>query len=260
IAESTVIPAQMDPGSFLLSRAGENTWQLDNQLSLQAYNTASGVTDLHFQAVVRPASNPLRYLRAYPELSEGVLYAGYEQVSTLSQEKADPIMSCSWNVIQLKPPGQIIIPISPIFEVSDYETQLVDDTYQIVHDNYLSLRITGERTYKTGYKAAHLTGRFGYYQESGTDQAVLLVRNYYNNPSSDYFEEAYNRPGEWGSSLFVYNDGGSYGGYGEIECFGQTIGGPDGRTTSVDPMQAWLFSGRTASIRKIALHLLSVRL
>jgi hypothetical protein len=57
----------------------------------------------------------------------------------------------------------------------------------------------------------------------------------------------------------IYNDGGALGGFGELECFGQTIGGDTYRTASSDPMILWLYVGPEEQIEDISLHLLGVK-
>ena len=62
-----------------------------------------------------------------------------------------------------------------------------------------------------------------------------------------------------GDSVHVYNDSGALGGFGELECFGQTIGGDNDRTASSDPMILWLYVGPEEQIEDISLHLLGVK-
>jgi hypothetical protein len=67
------------------------------------------------------------------------------------------------------------------------------------------------------------------------------------------------RPAGGGNSVHIYNDGGALGGFGELECFGQTIGGDTDRTASSDPMILWLYVGPEEQIEDISLHLLGVK-
>jgi hypothetical protein len=258
-AESTAIPPAMDPGSFRLEQAGGESWRLTNQMALEAFNTAQGIKSLQLEVVIRPAADPLRFLSEYHILRQHVRYTGYDQYVVLKENNTDDIMSSAWNVIEIQPGGQVIIPISPLFETANYESLSVDENYQSIHPGYVALKVTGDRIYKTGYQAAHVTGRFGYYHETARS-ADLIIRSFSNNPSSPYFEEASDRPGRWGSSLFVYNDNGSYGGYGEMECFGQTIGGRTGRSSAADTFSLWLYRGDPVIVRRVAAHLLGVQL
>ncbi len=65
-------------------------------------------------------------------------------------------------------------------------------------------------------------------------------------------------PGCNGHSVHVYNDGGGFGGFGELEVMGQTIGGETGRSASSDQFLLWMFVGPDPSIKRIARHLLGI--
>jgi hypothetical protein len=132
-----------------------------------------------------------------------------------------------------------------------------------VVNNHLRLRITGKRQYKVGYKAASMTGRMGYWNTLPNGREYILVRQFFNNPSSFYAEEPPDKPGETGHSVHVYNDGGQFGGensFGELECSGQTIGGRTGRQASTDNFLMWAYTGSPEAIRRIARILIGVSL
>ena len=173
------------------------------------------------------------------------------------EDKADGILSEVWNLVQLNPGGELIIPASPRVEYTDY-FEPVDAAHQTIAANHVRLRITGQQRYKVGYKAAHLTGRLAYLNRLDAGRSYLIVRNFFNNPSAGYAEEPAGRPGRNGHSVHVYNDGGGFGGFGELECTGQTIGGATGRAASMDRMVFWLYVGAHARLREIAVHLLGV--
>jgi hypothetical protein len=100
----------------------------------------------------------------------------------------------------------------------------------------------------------------GYFNHLDDDRAYLVVRNYFNNPSAYYAEEPDHSLGCRGHSIHVYNDGGDFGGFGEMECNLQTIGGPTGRSTSTDQLLLWLYVGAEDKVKKIALHLLGIEI
>ncbi len=122
----------------------------------------------------------------------------------------------------------------------------------------MRLKISGRKQFKVGYKAAHLYGRLGYLNQLDDGRSYLLVRNYFNNPSSPYAEEPPHQPGCNGHSVHVYNDGGGFGGFGELEVMGQTIGGETGRSASTDQFLLWLFVGPQPKIKRLARHLLGI--
>ena len=102
--------------------------------------------------------------------------------------------------------------------------------------------------------------RLAYFNHLDDGLAYLIVRDFFNNPSAAYIEEPAHLPGCRGHSVHVYNDDGKLGGFGEVECNGQTIGGVTGRSASTDQLALWLYVGTANKVREIALHLLGIEL
>ena len=252
-------PEQVDPGTYSLEQPESGQWRLSQDMTLQAYNLASGQKELCLERLIRQVEDPLRNVTGYPDLVDGVLFAGYEQVVTLSERKRDDIVSEAWSLTQLNPGGVLVIPASPRVEYTDYY-EPVDESLQTIHQDHVRLQITGNRQYKVGYKSAHVFGRLAYYNHLDDDQAYLIVRNFFNNPSVPYAEEPDHSPGCRGHSIHVYNDDGNAGGFGELECNLQTIGGDTGRSSSRDHLVLWLYVGAPDKVKEIGLHLLGVEL
>jgi hypothetical protein len=249
----------VDPGAYVLEQPGPDRWHLALDATLEAYNLASGQKELHLERLIQRAEDPLRHVTGYHALIDGVRFAGYEQVVSLSEFKSDEIMSEAWSLIQLKPGGELLIPASPYVEYTDYY-EPIDPSLQTIYPDHVRLKITGDRQYKVAYKAAHVFGRLGYLNRLDDGLAYLIVRNYFNNPSVPYAEEPAHSPGCRGHSIHVYNDNGMFGGFGELECNAQTIGGDTGRSASTDQMVLWLYVGPMAKIADIGLHLLGIDL
>lgn len=253
------LPAEVDPGHYELSQSGPQQWCLKQAITLQAYNVATGPKHLRIERFFDPAPDPLRALDRYAELVKGVQFAGYEQTVTLAETQADDITSQSWILIQVNPGGVMLIPFTAAVEVTDYY-EPVNETLQTIRDRHVQLRITGQRRYKTGYKAASLTGRLGYFNRLDDGRAYLIVRNFFNNPSTIYNEEPADRPGFFGDSVHIYNDSGAIGGFGELECAGQTIGGTSGKQCVTDAFLTWLYVGTPQKLNAISQILLGVAL
>jgi hypothetical protein len=252
-------PPQIDPGNYTLQQAGAREWKLSESMDLQAYNLATGLKHLRLERTIRPAPDPLRNLGAYARLTDGVTYLGYEQVVTLAESRLDEIMSEAWDLVQLNPGGELLIPASPAVEVTDYYAP-VDADHLHRHPNHIRLKLSGRRQYKVGIKAAQTLGRLGYYCPMGDTQAYLVVRNYFNNPSVPYTEEPDFPVGCRGHSIHVYNDGGQFGGFGEMEVNLPTIGGETGRSSSTDHLLLWIYIGVQEQVRRIAYHLLGIEI
>jgi hypothetical protein len=251
------VPDQMDPGQYTLDQPRPNQWRLSQEITLEAFNLATGQKKLTVEKRINRVEDPLRNLSNYAALLNGVIFAGYEQVVSLSEKELDDIVSEVWNLIQLNPGGQLLIPASPHVEHTDYY-EPIDNHYQSRHPNYLSLKITGDRQYKVGYKAAHVFGRLAYFNHLDGGQAYLLVRNFFNNPAAPYAEEPAGAPGQRGHSIHVYNDDGNLGGFGELECNGQTIGGVTGKPSTTDQFVLWFYVGAVDKVKRLVPHLLGI--
>lgn len=253
------VPEQMDPGQYSLEQPTPHQCRLTQEIRLDAYNLASGQKDLQVHKLIHQVEDPLRYLSNYEALIDQIVFAGYEQVVSLSEKKIDDITSEVWNLVQLNPGGQLLIPASPHAEYSDY-FEPIDGQYQTRYAGHLSLKITGDRRYKVGYKAAHVFGRLAYFNHLEGERAYLIVRNFFNNPAVPYVEEPADWPGRRGHSVHVYNDGGDLGGFGELECNGQTIGGTTGKSSTTDQFVLWLYTGPIARVKQLVPHLLGITL
>jgi len=249
---------QVDPGNYTLNASKEKC-VLGMEMELNTYNIASGCKALRIDRTIQIAENPLRFSNSYIELMKDVKYCGYEQIIFLSEPVHDDIVSESWDIVQLNPGGQLYIPMSPLAEVTEYY-EPTDSNVRKRDDHFLRLQITGNRRYKIGVKAAGVYERMGYVNQLDEGNYYLLVRNFFNNPSSVYAEEPHEQPGVKGHSVHVFNDKGNLGGFGEMECNGQTIGGETGREKSLDQNLLWLFTGPYSQVKKIALMLLGIRI
>jgi len=251
------LPPQLDPGNYELTHGHPHEIVLHNKFSLKAYNTAAGDKSLELEIRIQPVENPLRFVSEEHLRHSDLVYAGYQQIITLKETNDTLIQSESWNLVQLNPGGFVFIPASPRVQYYDY-FEPVDHHHQHILSDHVRLNITGQRRYKTGYAAAHITGRSAYYNLRSDGQGYLLIRNFFNNPSAPYLEEPPQLHGVKGKSLHVYNDGGQFGGFGELEVNGQAIGGATGRSESTDQFIMWIFVGESNKLQEIARHLLGI--
>ncbi len=250
------LPAAIDPASYALEAAGDG-WALVADMTLPAQGLPSGGEKRITAArTVRPAADPLRALSRYDELTAGVAFAGYEHTVTLTERDDSPLPAETWVLIQLNPGGQLVIPVTPAVEVLDYFGGLPDSA-RVVHGDHIRVDITGAQRFKAGYKAVGVHGRLAYFAPAGP-QPYLLVRAFFVNPSAPYVEEPPQQPGSAGQAVHVYNDDGGLGGFGEMECSGQAIGGGTGRSASADTFTLWAYAGPADKLRAIARALLGV--
>lgn len=249
------MPSAVDPGAYAIERASGRV-HLRQGVTLHAYNLASGMKALAVSRTIQPADDPLRTLSHYPA---GLTYAGYAHTVTLTETNDVPIVSETWNIVQLEPGGTLFIPtVSDHVEATAYFGTLPEEA-TTVRERRVQISITGKQQFKVGYQAACMTGRMGYYHELLDNSAYLIVRTFFNNPSALYSEEPPAAPGRNGHSVHVYNDGGDFGGCGEMECNGQAIGGSTNRASSTDTFLMWIYTGTPAAVRSAAHLLLGIQ-
>lgn len=254
--ETHHLPQAIDPGSYTLEVNGD-TVTLEQEMMLEAYNIGTGTKQLRVKRVIAPIPDPLR--RFSVSIPDDVTYCGYRQASTLTELNDRPLYSESWNLVQVNPGGSLYILTTGRIDIAEYFGDVPDDAKK-VQNGHINIRITGDRQYKVGYKAAGILGRLAYCNTLSSGRAYLLIRQFDNDPSATYSEEPPDMPGSNGYSVHVYNDDGEFGGFGEIECNGRAIGGDTGRTSSTDVCRMWVYVGSPQSLQVIADALLGIAL
>lgn len=264
-----VLPREIDPGAYRLQEGAGGGVRLEQEIELPLYNPAAGPVRLALKREFRAAADPLERYGPYAALRESVHYTGYgEEASIRLLPEGDggargeeggagsPLPAVEvWNLLQVKPGGVAVVPTTGAVEYQDYY-QPADGRHLRVRSRNVLLRLTGDRKYKIGLRSAGLWGRIGWYREvpgeAGRPSAQLLVRQFFNNPSSPYIDEPSGRPGAWGDSVQFYNDDGGLGGFAEIEVHGRSVGGRSGRRASMDGLQLWLYTGGPEEIARVA--------
>jgi hypothetical protein len=256
---SYTLSPQVDPGHYILEQVKSGQWRLSQDMNLDVYTSTTSRKELHLERLISIAEDPLRKLSNYVDLVDGITFFGYEQRMTLSETRHDDLLSQTWSLVQLNPGGMLLISALPTVEYTCYY-EPVDDNIHSIHNNYVRLKITGDRRYKLGYKAVHILGRLAYFNHLNNDRAYLIVRNFFNNPSAPYPDEPYHLPGHQGDSVHIYNDDGGLGGFGELECQGQAIGGETGKSVITDQMVLWFYIGAPDKVKELVKHLIGVEL
>ncbi len=247
--ESYDLPRAVDPGTYrLLPGPQAESCRLEQVMELEPYDSP-GPKRLHLERRIQPAADPLREVDGYRQLRDKLAYSGYEQTVTLTDQHPDGRESQAWSITQVPPGGVILVPTVPGAEYQDH-LEPMDAEHLQLRGGHLRVRVKGDRMYKIELKAAHHFGRFGCFRLLGPGRAGLLVKLFFNNPSAAYLMEAPHRPGVRGYSLDIYHDDGGLGGFGEIECHGRPVGGPQGPASSVDPFLTWAYWGEEAAVRQ----------
>ncbi len=262
LVESYKLPHSMDPGSYALSEeagaSGKST-VLRASFELEAHNLAAGTKLLETERRMRSAPNPFRELSSFEGLMQGLSYSGYEHAVTLTDLGSKPghpseASSETWTIMQLRQGGNLSLPLYSTPEYAWYY-EPTDLGVLRVREGRAELDLAGGIKFKIGFKAPQVTGRACYlmpWPEKGNG-SLLLVRNFFCNPSGAYTEEPFTREGDRGYPFHVYNADGSFGCFGELECNGQAIRAGE---RSVDRMTTWIFTGPEEGILRVRKALL----
>lgn len=258
--ESYCLPQQIDPGNYNLKKVNLKECVLTQEMLLDLNYESQRKKQLQIKRKIRGIRNPLLKLSVYSkENIKETPFIGFEHSVTLTETENDGVLSEAWNLTQLNPGGRLFVSSLPYVEYNDYYIP-IDENYQTINGNYIDLKVTGDRMYKVGYNSTCVLGRLAYLNQLKDGNYYLLIRNFFNNPSAAYTKEPASLVGANGSSVHIYNDDGELGGFGELECSGQPIGGHTDRSTSTDQITTWLYFGRLDMMKSILLYLMGIHL
>jgi hypothetical protein len=249
---SYIVPRQVDPGNYTIKKVSDQKCVLAQDMTLDVYGGDKKRTkELSVERIVNSSEDPLRELDDHKELLKDVRYCGYEHRIKLREKSSDGTYSEAWDLAQVNPGGALYIPTFSTPRYSDYYQPLGDE-YQEMHSGYAKLKIDGVRQFKVGFKAIQVQGRLGYHKSCEDGRDYLLIWQFFSNPSATYTKEPADKPGCKGHSLHIYNDDNTFGGFAEVECSGQALGGNTGMSESDDQMLTWLYIGAPDRIATIA--------
>jgi len=255
------VPPPVDPGNYTLS-AGDGFVTLEQTVEVELFNLATGTKNVSVQRRFCPARDPLSFCRAYGEIRGSVRYTGYSEESRVEDLSGGGAAVQAWNLIQVRPGGVVVLPLTGAAEYQDYYEPADPDHLRIERGAALH-RLTGDRKYKTGWKSAGVTGRIGYYRVLDSGELRLIVRHFFNDPSAEYVDEPLAVKAEpshevRGDSVQFYNDDGSLGGFGEIEVHGRSLGPHRPMRSVVHYLGFWQYTGPVQSVRRAGELLLGV--
>ncbi len=245
-------PRQLDPGSYALDRRGQTARML-NRLTARFSRTGREV-ELGIEKSYSAAPNPLRYEPEWHEL-DGVEYAGYTQRTSLLLLGADgpdePAVSVGlWNLIQLPHGGDMLIPVyrKPTVKVL---MGSVGGEDLLLGDRLAEYRMRAAGEHKIGLRAATATGRAGY-RYSQNNRHVLVVRNFFVNPSAEYVDVPWAEPDDLGYAIQVCSVNSALGSFSELEYHTPALETSGEARAHKDTSQTWAFRGTQEEIARVA--------
>lgn len=251
---SYIVQPEIDPANYSMTDI-DNGVCLKDEIKAPVYEMDFKDKSFEIKRSITTANNPLTFLKQAKGLK--VAYCGFnheimiKDTSIKNQMPLEP-----WVLSQINPGGKLIIPFFGEFEFVDYY-EPINDQIQKVKEGYVELDICGKRRFKVAYKAANTFGRAAYVNKLDEENYYLIVKNYDNNPSNDYCCEPYNKHGEKGCSLYVYNDNGENGGFAEFENSGSTTSKE--RNTIYNTFSQWFFVGKKKELETIIEVLLGIK-
>jgi hypothetical protein len=249
-------PRSLDPGKYELAKTDQGV-NLTNRLTIEGFRSKKRA-ELEIIKSVASAPNPLRYEEAFRK--SPVEYAGHTLITSLRVLNANPSDSPLvglWSLTQMPHQGELFIPTYSRCKPRIYfglEHTPADEL--VVTDRMVRFKMRASGEHKIGIHAVATTGRIGYMHAAGSNH-VLIVRNFFVNPSGEYADVPWTEPEDRGYSTQACSVNSRWGMFSEMEYHAPAIGGDTGLHMMEDRSQLWCFRGSKEDMERIALALLS---
>jgi hypothetical protein len=236
-------PPQIDPGNFKVTQT-ENSISISNRLAVKL-SRSQQVINLAMTKQLSAADNPTHF--------DDVEYAGYTSSTALEILDFDKD-NCGtvglWHLMQLPCVGQMLIPTYRKANPLTVFGEVLQDDLSI-SENLCSYNVSNEGSCKFSLDAIDITGRAGYtYDDEG--QQVLIVRNFFVNPSGKYIDVPFDDTSRTGFAFQACKINNSqWGNFCEVEYHTPAIGSGTGKSECRDVCQTWAFRGEPKKIQKI---------
>lgn len=245
--ESLTVPGGMDPAEHQAT-VTDGALQLECDMALRSFNPEEGVKELSVLRRLRATPDPLAAVPAAAGLAAD--YFGCVHESSIAQKHRDGIPAEAWNLIQVKGGGVALVPTTGAFAYEDYYEPL-EPSHFTERGSLARLTLDGKKRFKIGVRSYCHFGRIAHRRE--TDDGVeLIVCSYHNDPGAWYAEQPEAGYDTRGLSMHFYNDGGMFGGFGELEANGRTLGLNGYPDVSVDQFSIWCYRADAKTIDAIA--------
>lgn len=242
---SYLLPATMDPGRWqvvpvagagVAAPQGTATGSLPiafrHEMALFAHDQRASL-GIEVEQTLAPAANPLGD-------TAGIRHLGWTREVTLRRAASDPgAVACqAWVLIQADAGATVVVPGAAGARVTDY-FEPVDAGHLTRSDDDLVLRLSGAKRYKVGLQTGGHRGQVAYWRELQGGRALLLSRSFRDTPATRYLEQPPAMPEHEGDSVYVYNDDGRFGSFGEVEVLGRALEPDQSQVTDSFELHAW---------------------
>ncbi|MCE9592431.1 MAG: hypothetical protein K8S99_18145 [Planctomycetes bacterium] len=250
--DSYKVPRQMDPADWHIAEEAQNHLRLTAEMTMRDGRIQKSVT-------VRLARQ-FNVIDAPPNLPAGVKSLSFSIRNELAVLAGDDgAVVGTWDLLQLPAGGTLVCPtLGPVSSPRIYYGAF--DPQRMSHDDRaFRFQIDGKRQLKFGLTPWQTTGRAGYHRPVGGGISTLIFRTFGTQPGEPYIDLPLTSDDlTGGDALQSYNDGGQFGGFGEMEYHdpGVIVGrSPETRSSS---NTTHILAGPDAAIREAAKVLLGV--
>ena len=258
--ETYIVQPGIDPGHYKIAEDERGYLTMESELHAQLFEHEHPDKSFHIKRTLRENANPIRNITEMGALLHDVRYCGYEQEIYVTDNSPQYNMQLEiWNLLQVRPGGTFLIPyLGDRFNYVDYYAPSMNRVLSVKRQ-HAEIKVESAAEHKIGVSAFNTFGRAGYLMQVTADQWALLIRNYYNDPSSAYIKEPSDQPGKTGCSLFVYMNDTRGDGHAELETTGKTFGLPLNQESTLI-LNYWYYFGTLENLKQIVKLLLGVNL
>ncbi len=243
------VPHCIDPGGYVVESEAEGRLALSTGGELRN-RRSGGSFAFRLTRVLRSCESPID--------AAGLQYCGYESVSELEVMKPEPSPDRYgiWQLAQLPAGGRVVVPVRGEPPMVDYFRTGVAG-YCRLRDGWIEFPVTGRAQHKLGLRAADAIGRMGYLRPIDAGHATLVVRHTTIAATAHYADYPGHERDRRDVAVQLYNDGGDFGGFGEMEHHSPATAA-DAHSTTRDASRTWCYAGPAGRIRQAAAELLGV--
>jgi hypothetical protein len=262
------VPRCLDPGNWSLEASTTEEIRLGMN-GVILHRTTSLPIQLQIRKSFTHSPNPLLQNSSTASLAEpSVSYIGCETTTKLSLEPLGNTNSLSaaegkgycslWSIMQLPSDGTALIPTQggaqPLTMFADRQP---DSIYTTSYGT--SIPCGGLTKFKLSFDAIASTGRMGYIRRLSDDTSTLIIRQFNVQPAGVYPDYPPDQPSYRGSCVQVFNDGGQFGNFAELEYHAPAL--PIWKPgQSSDRSALFYYTGPASSIDRIAHCMLGMSL
>ncbi|MBN1352339.1 hypothetical protein JXJ21_23280 [candidate division KSB1 bacterium] len=246
------VPAQMDPGTYQLVKVSGDTVICANEFKIKSRKDA----DYHVKLV-----RQINMLGRPADLAASVKFTGFEfthDLVNLSDKTIGTDLDYMglWSLIQINPPGSMIIPINgdAPYDVPPYRDYFnVFPPDRISQSNGLiSVKIDGKFRGKIGITPWAAKGAFCY-----LSAGYMIIKEFPVDAEGKYLDHPWGKPSDYGDAVQMYNDDGNMGGFAEMECHAPAdIIAPNAKISHTS--KVYFFVGENETLIKIAADWLGI--